>query len=424
MKYRITARHTHGCSIDLPASKSIGNRALLIGALAGCLHDVVLPTLCDDTQVMLDALSTHSRIIDVHNAGTAMRFLTAYFSCLPGEHILTGTPRMQQRPIGTLVDALRAVGAKITYEGTEGYPPLRIEGSKLCGGSIVMRGDVSSQFISAILMVAPYMSKGLQLTIVGEVLSQPYIAMTIDVMQHCGAQVNCQGNTITVAPIAYNKALSDVESDWSSASYWYEIAYLNSSQYQLNRLQNYFISPQDYPKQGDCKVAYYYNQLGVKTSYNTSGVTITTDKIHRSAGIVELNLQDNPDLAQTIIIGCLLKGQHFDITGLNNLRIKECDRIDALQSEAHKLGYVLSQPQEGRLSWTGERCEVEYPITISTYNDHRMAMAFAPAALVFDEIYIDNAQVVEKSYPTFWDDLQRAGFVITPCPDRKEETPQ
>ena len=441
MKYRITAPHTHSCNIHLPASKSISNRALIINALAGGSRNDVRPALCDDTAVMLEALSTDSPLIDVRNAGTAMRFLTAYFCCVPGVRVITGSPRMQQRPIGILVDALRAVGAKITYEGKEGYPPLRIEGGTLRGGKITMQGDVSSQYISAILMVAPYMTQGLQLTITGEILSQPYIDMTIDMMQNYGIRTDCKDRTIIIVPSRYRKMRCEVGGDWSAASYWYEISYLNGLSYYLNGLSyintnqecrssdtdvqrniltDYFISPSNNPIQGDQRVADYYKLLGIKTTYDAQGATITLDIKHLPPQCLRLDMRDTPDLAQTIIIGCLLKGQHFLIEGLNNLRIKECDRIDALQREARKLGFILSQPHEGCLAWTGERCEVEYPITIETYNDHRMAMAFAPAAFVYDEIFINNPQVVDKSYPGYWSDLADAGFVITRYPDGKE----
>lgn len=366
---------------------------------------------------MKKALSTDDIQIDVHNAGTAMRFLTAYFASIPGERFITGSTRMQQRPIGILVDALRELGAKITYVENEGFPPLRIEGGKLRGGSITIQGDESSQYISAILMIAPYMTEGLQLTITGEVLSRPYIDMTIAMMQHYGAKVKSKGNTIEVAPVPYKKARSKVESDWTAASYWYEVTYLNGLPYKLKGLKNHFNSPAQYNRQGDIKVAEYYEKLGIKTAYDDTGAIISRIAQYKPEECIELNLRNNPDLAQTIIIGCLLKGQYFRIKGLDNLHLKECDRIEALQCEARKLGYILSQPHKGCLAWNGKRCEVKYPIEIETHNDHRMAMAFAPAALVFDEIYINNPQVVEKSYPTYWQDLEHAGFTITPCSD-------
>lgn len=419
--YRITAPNTHSCSFKLPASKSISNRALLIGALAGYTRHVVGEAQCDDTRVMQEALSTNSRVIDVHNAGTAMRFLTAYFAGIEGDRIITGSPRMQQRPIGILVDALRQVGAQISYMANEGYPPLRIMGRKLRGGSITMRGDVSSQFISAMLMVAPMMTEGLQLNILGDILSQPYIDMTIDTMRLFGATVDCNKKTIKIVPQPYKKVRFVVESDWTAASYWYEISYLNSLPYKLRGLNDYFFSSRNYPKQGDYKVAQYYEELGIKTDYTDRGVAISVNAGHTPPEVVRLNLRNNPDLAQTIIIGCLLKGQRFCIEGLDNLRIKECDRIDALKRETRKLGYVLSQPHEGCLAWNGEQCEVQRPIIIGTHDDHRMAMAFAPAALVFDEIFIENPQVVEKSYPNYWNDLRHAGFKVESHTDTKEE---
>lgn len=481
MKYRITASNTRSCSINLPASKSISNRAMIINALAGSTQ-VYSDNQCDDTRVMLQALSTPQEVIDVHHAGTAMRFLTAYCCTQPGERVITGSPRMQQRPIGILVDALRQVGAEVAYTDKEGYPPLRITGGKLQGGKVTMRGDVSSQFISAILMIAPYMTEGLQLTITGNILSLPYIKMTISMMRYCGAEVHCKDNTIEVAPTPYQRTFDKIDRDWSAASYWYEIAYLNSLTYNLNDISYYLNNPSadfskvsqelnislndlkgmlydmdnttfdasemlenlkstlsdlnrsmsnlksisadleiassdynslnEHPIQGDQVVAKYFKLLGIDTHSTASGVTISHNPESQPMACFRLNLSNNPDLAPTIIIGCLLKNQPFYIEGLDNLCIKECDRIEALQSEARKLGYILSQPCEGCLEWSGERCEVEYPIVIDTHNDHRMAMAFAPAALVFDEIIIDKPQVVSKSYPNFWNDLQEAGFTI------------
>lgn len=391
----------------------MSNRALIIGALAHNISCVANVAHCNDTAVLSSALTSRHELVDVAHAGTAMRFLTAYYALMPAqEHILTGSPRMQQRPIAPLVDALRQLGASINYCNNEGYPPLRIKGTKLSGGAVSIRGDVSSQFISALLLVAPYMQEGLQLTLTGHILSQPYIDMTVKMMQQAGAHVSCLGNTITVAPQHYTPSRIDVENDYSAASYWYEIAALNAQPYRLENM------PQE-SLQGDARVAHYFEQLGVESIYGNKGIDIIPRSTRQASPTVALDLANEPDLAQTIVMSCALQEKHFCITGLHNLRIKETDRIAALVSEAAKLGYIFSQPDEGTLAWSGERCEIKHPIVIDTHDDHRMAMAFAPATLRYDAITIDNPQVVNKSYPNFWKDLQQAGFNIYDM-DRKE----
>lgn len=423
MKYRITASHAQSCRINLPASKSISNRALIIGALARCTRQITHLARCDDTQVLLSALSSDNTVTDIHGAGTAMRFLTAYYSCTPGRHTLTGSSRMQQRPIAPLVEALQQAGACISYTRQEGFPPLLIEGRTLHGGCISLPGNISSQYISAILMVAPYMTHGLQLTITGKILSRPYIDMTIAAMRHYGARVTHTDNTITVQPLPYRPGSLRVESDWSAAAYWYELCYLNGATYHLAGLSDYTDDTGTTIKQGDAKVAEYYKKLGIKTTYDDTGITIAPQEKHTAPDCLTLNLKDNPDLAQSIIIGCLLKGQHFSICGLDNLHIKECNRIEALIDEARRLGYILTLARQDCIEWHGKRCNVQYPIEIKTYDDHRMAMALTPAALYHDEIWIDNPQVVDKSYPAFWQEMQHAGINLTKHPSPQTSTP-
>lgn len=406
MKYRITARNIAPCHINLPASKSISNRAIIIGALAGCIDNISHCATCDDSRVMLDALSSHNDCIDIHAAGTAMRFLTALYSITPGHRTLTGCERMTQRPIGPLVDTLRLAGASISYIRNEGFPPIDIEGRNLHGGKLSIRGDISSQFISAILLVAPYMTHGVQLSIDGKITSRPYINLTIDLMRYYGASVTWNDNTICVEPIPYRPRHIDIESDWSAASYWYEIAITSNTAFTLNGLSQH-------SQQGDKRIAQYCKAWGVNTAFDNNGATITPTTAHDPQECISLDLQDEPDLALTIIMTCALNNRHFSIHGLHNLSIKECDRVAAIIEEAAKLGYHFTQPHRGTIEWHGQRCNTTSPIVIDTHNDHRIAMAIAPAALRHDNIWIENPQVTDKSYPTFWDDLQRAGFDIT-----------
>ena len=406
MKYCITTPHTLACDILLPASKSISNRALIIRALAQSSHPIHHLAKCDDTEVILNALSSKDTTIDIGAAGTAMRFLTAYYATQEGCDItITGSERMQQRPIAPLVEALQQLGARITYLGKEGFPPLRIEGSKLQGGHISMPGNISSQFISAILLIAPYLQEELHIGLQGDILSLPYIDMTISMMRYFGASVTRNGNRIVTQPSPYEYRPFDIEPDYSAASYWYEIATLSGQSYHLPHLPATSL-------QGDAMIATYATLWGVRTAFDSNGATITPSQASNDKPL-NLNLMGEPDLAQTIALTCALKGQHFTIEGIGNLRIKESNRIEALISEAAKLGFIFTSPGSDTLVWNGERCPIEYPIIIDTHNDHRMAMAFAPAALFYKEIWIDNPSVVNKSYPNFWNDLQQAGFIIT-----------
>ena len=407
MKISISARNIAPCRINLPASKSLYNRAIVIGALSGCIDRIAHGASCDDSAVMLRAIDSTSHTIDINASGTAMRFLTALFSISPGTRTLTGCQRMMQRPIGALVDALREAGASISYLGQEGFPPIRIAGGKISGGRISIRGDISSQFISAMLLIAPYMSNGLQLDIEGEITSRPYIDMTIGVMQHYGAKVQWCDNTICVEPIPYTPREMSIENDWSAASYWYEIAATARTEFTLAHLSQHSL-------QGDRRMSEYFRLLGITTQHDKEDTMIT----HTAAepDFIKLNLRNEPDLAPAFIMTCALNDRHFCIEGLDNLSIKECDRTAVIIGEAAKLGYRFTQPQQGTIAWHGERCDTVQPIVIDPHNDHRIAMAFAPAALRHDKIWIDNPQVVSKSYPSFWEELEKAGFDITPHP--------
>ncbi len=392
-------------SVQLPASKSICNRALILNALSYSPYEIQNLSDCDDTDVMVKALNSNDSHFDVKAAGTAMRFLTAFLSKVVGEWTITGTERMKNRPIRILVDALNAVGAKIEYLEKEGFPPLRIMGSALQGGEISLDGGVSSQYISALLMIAPLMERGLTLHLQGKVISKPYIHLTLQLMKQYGVESEWVGSTIKVAPQSYRPLPYTVESDWSAASYWYEMMAL--SQQAEIELKGLFKES----LQGDAAGAKLFAQLGVATDYKAGGVVL-----RKNGNVCQKLIYDfvnEPDLAQTFVTTCAFMNIPFRFTGLQSLKIKETDRIEALKCELRKLGYVLTDTNGSILEWNGERCEPEAHPVITTYEDHRMAMAFAPASLVRKEgIEIAHPEVVSKSYPHFWENLESAGFVV------------
>ena len=434
MKYHIIKPKSLAIDVLLPPSKSISNRALILNALSGAPEGFVRNVSdCDDTAVMLEALFLLEMerregtdcmlppVVNVRAAGTAMRFLTALLAVSPGTHTITGTERMCHRPIGILVDALRAMGAEIAYQGEEGFPPLRITGTRLGGGELELQGNVSSQYISALLMIAPLLDKGLTLKLRGTVVSRPYIDMTLAMMREYGAQARWTGrNTLHVEPQRYAQTPYLVEADWSAASYWYEIMLLQEQRNQTASLKGLF------PKslQGDSAVQEIFKGLSVFSATLTLGdkepstVLIRRGRVPRQ---VELDFTKTPDLAQTLVVACALKGIAFRFSGLQSLRIKETDRIAALQTELAKLGVRVEVEGDSVMSWAGpaKQSEGEIPYlqplpgtAIDTYDDHRMAMAFAPAALVLGSIDINNPEVVSKSYPMFWEHMKGAGFEI------------
>lgn len=404
MQYKIFAPKKIKTSIKLPASKSISNRALILKAMAMDHTPIKNLSDCDDTQVMIDALSMSSNLIDVKAAGTSMRFLTAFLSFLPGEWIITGTERMKERPIHVLVDALISLGARIEYLGKEGYPPLKIKGSALEGGEIHLSGGVSSQFISALLMIAPVMRKGLVIHLQGDVISKPYIKLTLGMMKEFGVLGHWEGNTIYISNDNYNPTDYVVESDWSAASYWYSmVALAEEAEVELLGLFKNSM-------QGDSKVAELFTDLGVETEYTDKGVVLR--KTGRTIKKMFHDFVNEPDLAQTFVVTCCMLNIPFLFTGLQSLKIKETDRIKALQAEMKKFGCLISDRENSIMEWNGERCEPEEKPIVKTYEDHRMAMAFAPAALVLGEMNIAYPHVVTKSYPAFWSDLTDVGFDI------------
>ena len=382
--------------VVLPASKSISNRALIISALSGTKDVPENVSECDDTFVMVRALGAPAgqETIDIMAAGTAMRFLTAYLCVQEGEErVLTGTERMKHRPIAILVDAMRSLGADIEYVGEEGFPPLRIKGKSLAGGSIELAGNVSSQYISAMLMIGPVLKEGLTLTLTGGIVSRPYIDMTLSIMREFGVVATFEGNVIRVEPTGYKPIPYYIENDWSASSYWYEMVALTPG--GEVRLPGLFAES----LQGDQGVKDIFGMLGVETSFG-DGVLLrhTGKRVER----LDIDMLRVPDLAQTVVVTCCMLDVPFRITGLQSLKIKETDRITALRTELRKLGYVIGEENDSVLLWDGTRCEADEQPAIDTYEDHRMAMSFAPCCQVLGEIRINNPEVVSKSYPTFW----------------------
>ncbi|MDR0834898.1 MAG: 3-phosphoshikimate 1-carboxyvinyltransferase [Candidatus Symbiothrix sp.] len=456
MIYNIQAPQSIHTSIRLPASKSISNRVLLLNALSGSSYQLPvssyrlpvpgyrLPVITgaihnlsdsDDTQVLQKALLSSGADFDIGAAGTSMRFLTAYLAQRPGNWTITGTERMKNRPIKLLVEALRSLGAEIDYLEKDGFPPLRITGKTLKGGQITMNGGVSSQYISALMMIAPHLEQGLELRLTGDLISMPYLQLTTRLMQQFGVAVDWNGQTVKIQPQPYKPVPFTVESDWSAASYWYEIAALAQGNAQIALL-----GLEEKSMQGDAQGRYLFEKVGVSTRHCVAGsdpqspdnqTTIIRGlrvpesssgqaRLRRPAMTnptdaptpLQHDFVNEPDLAQTFVVTCCLLGISFNFTGLQSLRIKETDRIAALQTELRKLGYDVSA-KDNAMHWSGERCEPETHPVIATYEDHRMAMAFAPACLVNQNIRIADPHVVTKSYPNYWQDLAQAGFTIT-----------
>ncbi len=414
MQYIIKAPRRLNYNVHLPASKSISNRALIIHALTGGSMQLENLSDCDDTEVIVRAMRDNPYEIDIKAAGTAMRFMTAYLAVKDGEeHVLTGTERMKHRPIGTLVDALRRLGADISYAGEEGYPPLRIKGHNLNGGLLEVPGNISSQYISALLQIGPVLKNGLTLRLKGDIISRPYIDLTLWMMREFGAQADWSDfETISVGAQPYTEHPYYIESDWSAASYWYEMMALSEDNDNEIRLEGLM----DGSKQGDSSVRYIFSLLGVKTIFDSmeegKPTTVTLRRTNHHVPRLEYDFTNSPDLAQTFVVCCALMGIPFHFRGLSTLKIKETDRIEALKTEMRKLGFMLRDKNDCELIWDGERCEPSLDNGIDTYEDHRMALAFAPTACCMEQIKINNPQVVSKSYPQFWENLSQAGFEV------------
>ena len=396
--------------LKITGSKSETNRLFVLQAL---YPNLVLenPSNSDDSEVMIKALHSpftihNSQLIDVHHAGTAMRFLTAYFAIQEGNEVqLTGSSRMKERPIQILVEALNQLGAEITYEEKGGFPPLKIKGKKLTKSKVSLPANVSSQYISALLLIAPKLENGLELTLEGEITSVSYIKMTLALLNEMGITTSFIENKITIKPqFAIQNSQFTIESDWSSASYWYSIIALSEIGTQIT-----LSSFKETSLQGDAVLVEIYKNFGVETIFNDNN-SITISKIdNKFQKSFNFNLQSSPDIAQTIAVTCFGLGISCHLTGLHTLKIKETDRLEALKVELTKLGATISITNN---SLTLEKSENIKPNEkIATYQDHRMAMAFAPLALKVS-IIIENVEVVSKSYPSFWEDLKQFGFLL------------
>ena len=392
-----------GITVKITGSKSESNRALILQAL---YKGIELQNLSnsDDTQLLVRALSSNSKVVDIHHAGTAMRFLTAYFSVLNNSEVtMTGSNRMKQRPIQVLVDALTSLGAQIEYLGNSGYPPIRIVGRNLINNEVKLRANVSSQYISALLLIAPSLKNGLLLRLEGDITSRPYIEMTLALLSKIGVEVEFEGQLITVKPLKEleNRKLLTIESDWSSASYFYGLIALSEVGTEVH-LSHYFSNS----LQGDSVLQNIYKHFGIETHFTESGITLTKRTETKSTHI-DLNLVNAPDIAQTIVVTCFGLNMGCFLSGLHTLKIKETDRLVALKNELSKLGANISITNDS-LKLKASNMFIPNQ-TIETYNDHRMAMAFAPLALIGD-IYINDKDVVSKSYPDFWRDLSLLGI--------------
>ena len=408
--------------VKLPSSKSISNRALVINALSGSGQMPDNVSDCDDTNVMIKWLKDKRTgtqegevpVIDIGAAGTAMRFSSALLAVSDGTSIITGTERMKNRPISILVNALRELGAEVKYIEKEGFPPLRITGNPhIKGGEISLPGSVSSQYISALLMIAPMMENGLRLVLTGDIISRPYIDMTLGLMREYGAVAEWDSDkrSIKVEHGTYEAMPYFVENDWSAANYWYEMVALAQNDDAQIVLPGLFVQSM----QGDSHGAEVFAMLGVATHFEDDR-TVVLSRSGECVKFLEYDFLKMPDLAQTFVVTCCMLGVPFHFTGLQSLKIKETDRIKALKIELAKLGFVIEDRNDSELLWDGTYQTIDSErlakVAIDTYEDHRMAMAFAPAALKFGAIRVNNPEVVSKSYPRYWDDLRSVGFQI------------
>jgi len=391
-------------SIAITGSKSETNRSLLLQAL---FPNIKIENLSnsDDGEVMQKGLTKSTGVVDIHHAGTAMRFLTAYFASQEGKRVvLTGSQRMQERPIKVLVKALQSLGADIEYEKEVGYPPLRITGKKLEKSQVSLPANISSQYISALLLIAPSLENGLELELIGKITSVPYIKMTLALLEQIGVQTSFEGNKINIAP---KQAVADttlvVESDWSSASYFYSIVAMCEvgTEVQLSSYKQSSL-------QGDSVLAKIYKDFGVETAFSNNTILLKKT-IEVKSEHLEYDLSNAPDIAQTIAVTCLGLGVGCHLTGLHTLPIKETDRLAALQTELGKFGAMVDIDSESLTLQPQSNLKGE--VAVDTYNDHRMAMAFGPLALKVDFV-VNDAEVVSKSYPDFWNDLKTLGFGI------------
>lgn len=395
-------------TINLPASKSLSNRALIIRALSGKdfepdSYRVENLSEAQDTKILLNAIQSSDKTIDVGAAGTAMRFLTAYFAVTEGEKILTGTERMKQRPIAPLVEALISLGADIEYLENTGFPPIRIKGKQLTKNEVAVDGTISSQFLSALLMIAPVLENGLTIKIKGNLVSKPYAEMTIALMKHFGISVSWKEKIIEVRHQKYLPQLYKVEPDWSAAAFWYSVVALSKdAEITLPGLHQNSL-------QGDSVLPELMKQFGVETEFNQNGITLRQSLIVNRQSSIKIDFTNFPDLAQSLTVVAAALDLQIQFSGIENLKVKETDRIAALQTELEKFG--IEFVKEGSYyTLKGKFKKSEQ--TIETYDDHRIVMAFAPLAWICGSISIENPETVKKSYPKFWEDLKSATWQL------------
>lgn len=402
LKISNTKKHLAG-NIKITGSKSESNRLLILQAL---YPDLKISNLSnsDDTHYLQKALQSDESLINIHHAGTAMRFLTAYFSVQEGrEVVLTGSKRMTERPVKLLVDALKQMGADVSYEQNEGYPPIRIKGKKLIANQISLQANISSQYISALMLMAPSLPNGLEIKLEGQITSTPYIKMTLEILQQAGVKGTFEGSSIKIEPAQQlEKQTLAVESDWSSASYYYSLAAISeSADLKLSTYRKTSL-------QGDSCLAEIYKQFGVTTRFENDHI-ILEKRPGAKPKHIEENLQNSPDIAQTIAVTCLALNVPCHLTGLHTLKIKETDRLEALKTEIEKFGSEVKVTQNSLELFPQK--DFSENVSIATYNDHRMAMAFAPLGLKVT-FEIEDAEVVSKSYPGFWEDFEKLNFKI------------
>ena len=400
--------------ILLAGSKSISNRVELLNFLFKSKRQILNSSESEDTKLLKEAIhlisNSNAATIDVKHAGTNMRFLTAILSATKGDWILTGSERMKQRPIAALVDALREIGAQITYIEKDGFPPLKIKGDKLKGNKLKVKANISSQYVSALLIIAPFLENGLEIETIGTLVSKPYLKMSIELLKEFGIEVTQNLNFIFVAPKKHQQVQSTeqnfiIESDWSSASYWYSICALSkNSQIHLSSFEANSL-------QADSVVKNIFENLGVKTVMK--GHQLVLENIGKAVDFLEYDCVDCPDIAQTIAVPCFALGIKTHLKGLQTLKIKETDRILALKTELEKCGAtVIANDDSIQIEPHLNNLNFNQTIHITTYHDHRMALSFAPLAFIFNSIIVDDELVIDKSYPTFWKDLENVGFNI------------
>lgn len=400
--------------IELPSSKSITNRAFLIKKISNLIFNIYNPSASSDSEnlrINIELIGKSysfdkPQIIDICDAGTNMRFLTALLSITPGIWIIKGNERMNHRPMKDLVDALRSLGAEIDYIGSEGYPPLSIKGRNFNGGEILLNSYVSSQFISALLLIAPSLKNGLKIKFTNKIVSHSYVDMTLRVMEYFGINFQKGRDYIFVDEQNYLNKDLEIEADWSSASYWYEIAALsNFSNIKLNGLKRSNF-------QGDTVVAEIFEKFGVVTTYENEGIILSKKVRDFKRNDIELNCNDFPDLVPAIAFTAAGIGISIELTGINHLIFKESNRIEAIANEIRRLGVKCIYDSD-KIKIIGSEINFDKEVIFKTYDDHRLAMSIAPLALKFKTVKIDNGKVVSKSYPNFWVDIKRVGFSVT-----------